>query len=478
MPATSTTTDRVYVYLGRPALRWAAWACVLVCAACLPGKRDNTALDSATSKADIASGDLGKVKTVDTAIDGPPRDGLDSADAPQDVAAEVAPDAVVAEIAVDTPVALGGCTTDTQCNSLPFGPCAIGVCNLDNGLCFAKDLPDDAACAGDKCTAKAKCAAGKCGGTPLACNDGNACTIDACDPGLGCGHVALHGLACDDGFKCTENDFCTAGVCIGKAKNCDDGNVCSHDVCDPATGACAALALPKDNTVVCGNGDKPCQSPGKCDATKNCVTKNKCDDGNPCTDDLCGAGEDCLHLGKTTPCTPAGASDDPCKPGVCTWPADGVGLPTCVTKVKCEDKLCNQTGCNKTGLCSYTKLETGPCDDGDPCTADSTCAKGQCKAGATLSCDDGNPCTSESCTAELGCVAKPVATAASCNDGDGCTSEDVCSAGKCAGKPIACDDGNACTKDTCDPATGCKHDAGEDGATCPGGACKGGQCVK
>lgn len=457
-----------------------AWWFALALAACLPGKRDNTPLDAAdTVAAETATGDLGAAETSDATGDGKPADGVDGADTQVlEIAPDVELEVVQDAVGSDGPVALGGCTTDTQCAGLPFGPCSTGICNLDNGLCFAKDLPDDTTCSGDNCTVATKCAAGKCAGTPKPCDDKNSCTTDSCDPGLGCVHGAQHGLACDDGDKCTEADFCAKGVCLGKQKKCDDANLCSQDVCDPVKGECAFLALPKDNTVVCSNPGTTCQSPGKCDATKNCVTKNKCDDGNPCTDDVCGAGDDCLHLGKTTACTPVGATDDPCNPGTCTWPEDGVGMPTCVTKAKCEDKPCNQTVCNKTGLCSYTKLESGPCDDGDPCSAESSCNKGQCKASTTVSCDDGNPCTTEACTPEFGCVATPAAGAGVCNDGDGCTSGDACAAGKCTGKPIVCDDGNPCTKDTCDPAMGCKHVAADDGATCPGGACKGGQCVK
>ena len=480
LSATSTTTDYLRASLCRPALQALALLCALVTTACLPGKRDNTPLDIGDlAKTEAGGADLGASETVDAALDGKSADGLDASDVTgPEVAPDAAPEIMPDGIDPELPVALGGCTTDTQCSNLPFGPCNTGICNQENGLCYAKDLPDDTTCVGDNCTTGAKCSGGKCAGAAKSCDDKNSCTSDACNPSIGCVHATLHGIGCDDDAKCTEADFCVKGACLGKQKNCDDGNVCSHDVCDPATGACAGLPLPKDNTVVCSNPEKACQGAGQCDGTKNCVTKNKCDDGNACTDDLCGVGDECLHLGKTSACTPQGASDDPCNPGTCTWPEDGVGMPTCVTKAKCEGKLCNQTVCNKTGLCSYTKLETGACDDGDPCTADSSCNKGQCKPGTSVSCDDGNPCTTEACAPELGCVATPATGAAACNDGDGCTSSDACASGKCAGKLVVWDDGNPCTKDTCDPAVGCKHVANDDGAACPGGACKGGQCVK
>ena len=52
------------------------------------------------------------------------------------------------------------------------------------------------------------------GGTPLNCDDGNACTLDSCDPLVpgGCVH--------------------TAGA------TCDDSNPCTDDTCDTGTGQC------------------------------------------------------------------------------------------------------------------------------------------------------------------------------------------------------------------------------------------------
>jgi len=45
-----------------------------------------------------------------------------------------------------------------------------------------------------------------------------------------------------------------------------------------------------------------------------------------------------------------------------------------------------------------------------------------------------------------------------CEDGNACSREDRCSGGACeSGPPIDCDDGIACTDDTCDPSLGCLH---------------------
>ena len=60
--------------------------------------------------------------------------------------------------------------------------------------------------------AAAACAAGACVGTSNACDDGNPCTVDACEPKTGaCSHVATAG-----GAACSQNGMCgtcTAGLC-------------------------------------------------------------------------------------------------------------------------------------------------------------------------------------------------------------------------------------------------------------------------
>lgn len=48
------------------------------------------------------------------------------------------------------------------------------------------------------------------------CDDGNACTIDTCNPAGGCVHAALPDeTPCDDGDVCTSGDACAGGICTG-----------------------------------------------------------------------------------------------------------------------------------------------------------------------------------------------------------------------------------------------------------------------
>ncbi len=65
------------------------------------------------------------------------------------------------------------------------------------------------------------------------CDDGNACMSDSCDLKTGyCEHLSeKENSSCDDHDPCTGPDLCdNMGSCIGgKATDCDDGNVCTHD---------------------------------------------------------------------------------------------------------------------------------------------------------------------------------------------------------------------------------------------------------
>ena len=80
-------------------------------------------------------------------------------------------------------------------------------------------------------------------------------------------------------------------------------------------------------------------------------------------------------------------------------------------------------------------------------------------------CDDGNICTDDDCNESNVCV--HTNNAAACNDSNACTQSDVCENGVCLGaNPVVCDDGIACTDDTCVTATGaCQYTV----KTCPSG---------
>jgi hypothetical protein len=242
------------------------------------------------------------------------------------------------------------------------GTCFDSVCLVGPGCV---ETPVAGPCEdGDVCTVGDACSGGTCvSGAPDDCDDGDACTLDTCVTGAGCSHV-IQEAACDDGDVCTTFDTCVFGDCVGGPPlDCDDGNPCTDDACDPVLG-CQAVA----NDAACDDGDA-CSTDDVC-ADAACVggPPPDCDDGNPCT-------------------------DDPCDPAL---------------------------GCQAVA-------NDAACDDGDACSADDVCADAACVSGPPLDCDDGDACSVDGCDPASGCTygasAAPgcCAEASECDDGDPCT---------------------------------------------------------
>ena len=92
-----------------------------------------------------------------------------------------------------------------------------------------------------------------------------------------------------------------------------------------------------------------------------------------------------------------------------------------------------------------------------PCVAANACETVACVNGVCVAtpvdCDDGDACTIDSCDPASGCVHTPV----DCNDNDLCTNDSCDPLTGCVYTPVDCNDNDACTIDTCDPLTGCVH---------------------
>ena len=87
------------------------------------------------------------------------------------------------------------------------------------------------------------------------CDDGNACTIDACDANEHCllNHPPVN---CDDGNACTIDTCDPASGCASTPKVCQDTDLCTVNTCDPMTGNCAfpPVACPAGQTCNASNG--------------------------------------------------------------------------------------------------------------------------------------------------------------------------------------------------------------------------------
>ena len=92
---------------------------------------------------------------------------------------------------------------------------------------------------------------------------------------------------------------CTGGVCPAQSgQNCDDQNICTDDSCDPAIGCTNTPNIStKCHAAYCDNllwyDEVLCVGDGSCPTQ---VLTEDCDDGNLCTDDNCNPLTGCSHL--------------------------------------------------------------------------------------------------------------------------------------------------------------------------------------
>jgi hypothetical protein len=157
------------------------------------------------------------------------------------------------------------------------------------------------------------------------CDGSGCCNNSTCK-------FASAGTSCVDGNACTQTDSCNgAGACVGSNPVvCRPANICQFGAtCNPSTGTCSGTSLP--NFI-------------------------KCEDGNPCTDNVC-----------------------------------------------------------MQGACVITP-NAARCEDGNPCTTGDSCAAGACVSGGPADCNDNHTCTTDSCdeTTSKGCV-NAASTCETCN---------------------------------------------------------------
>ena len=347
--------------------------------------------------------------------------------------------------------------------------CLTDACEPLTGACSVVPDNDGFACDdGDFCTVGELCQEGTCvSGVAVLCDDKNPCTNDSCDAAVGCANV-VNQEPCTDYDVCTAGDQCVEGECIaGEELPCDDSNSCTIDTCDGAKGC---QHTPSGGECDDGNA---CTLGDTCEGTQ-CVSPDilDCDDGNVCTTDSCLPNQGCLHELVEAPCDDGNvcSTGDHCTLGGCV----ATGSLVCDDGNPCTADSCDaQVGC-------VFEVQDGECDDGNPCTLSDKCVQGKCAGGLALACDDDNVCTTDSCDPGQGCI--HALNQAPCDDDNICTSGDHCSLGECVSSGVlTCNDSNACTDDSCEPATGCNFAPNtvpcDDGNACTEeDACSGGQC--
>jgi hypothetical protein len=198
-------------------------------------------------------------------------------------------------------------------------------------------------------------------------------------------------------------------------------------------------------TAVTTDGDMDCDKVKTVDfnipAIEFCYSVD-CDDGNPCTDDVCdfstcdGTVANCC----INPNSPSGT--------LCVAPGGGLcdGAGNCVV-ANCFDDVCEldgnpctvpQAGTCVGGICTLPEV---PGNDGAFCDTGTGCGLGTCGGGACLSldtcltgsdCADGNQCTQDLCSGcPTACFTPPEPAGTACNAGGGPGSGACDGAGTC-----------------------------------------------
>lgn len=218
------------------------------------------------------------------------------------------------------------------------------------------------------------------------------------------------------------------------------------------------------------------------DTSPTCVEGSGCNDGDPCTlNDRCQSGVcrgDPLPCNDNLPCT-----TDSCSGGLCVHTV----TTGCLIAGACwsEAQPRPDTPCfacePAKSTTAWSPLSGTPCNDGDACTANDTCAVGVCQGGppppeicdnglddncdgktdlADLACGGITPCTYHTdCYPERVCAVWQTTGQARCSDP--CAGDSDCGAGRicskvpgsvqvgfCQDAPAGLPNGSGCTLDT------------------------------
>ncbi len=401
------------------------------------------------------------------------------------------------------------------------GVCDVAeACTGSSGAC----PPDSFVAAGTACRAAAD-----------VCDVAETCTGSAAD--CPADSAAPSGTPC----RAAAGPCDVAETCTGAATACPaDRFVAAGTTCRSATGVCdlaeactgSAAACPADvlapATTVCRAANGPCDaaescsgSAPACPADLPAADGTACDDGNGCTGpDACASGR-CASRPDDGVCGAHAVCTDDRGAGACSCAAgfgdcDGTRQNGCETDTTSSTAHCGRCGnpcviahgspaclggaCRPASCDAGYRATSAGCADIDECASD----HGGCSLDATCTnTDGGRTCACRDGFSGDGVTCAPVDRCAgvTADDGDPCT-EDRCdpASGAVTHAPVVVDDGDACTDDACTPegvthvsrcaerecqvlggcdrASGeCAYSAAPDGTSCGGGACKAGSCA-
>jgi hypothetical protein len=322
-----------------------------------------------------------------------------------------------------------GCSGGTLCCN---GVCVEPACVSDSQCDDSKDCTLDRCLNSNTCLARCEtqaitqCANGD-GCCPDSCdaNNDNDCVAKCgnglCEPGESC-------ESCQQDCGCSSGTVCRSGLCVEPAcssdTDCDDEDACTLDGCI-MPGTCEAECAYEQRSS-CANNDGCCPA--------GCTSSDDDDCSASCGNGVCESSENCLRCRQDCGCM----GGQLCCSGLCVE-------PRCSSDYDCGDgKSCTVDWCLNPGSCvaECDNREIAVCMHNDGC-----CASG-CSSATDSDCS--SSCGNRLCEAGESCT--------SCEQDCGCGSG-LCCGGMCV-EPLCvadyeCDDGSACTIDSCSGAGGC-----------------------
>jgi cysteine-rich repeat protein len=180
------------------------------------------------------------------------------------------------------------------------------------------------------------------------CEDGNTVNGDGCNSN--CQNEACLAQTAPKKVCLTNADCGTDYTCVGMVsetrfcetwKICEDANFCTVDTCNDGQDTCTHTPKNCNDSVAC-TVDSCNSGTGAC---TNAVNNAACDDGNPCTDDICHPTTGCANTANTLECN------------------DGI---ECTTGDVCVNKVCTGTPGEGCGVCGDGQTNgSEDCDDGN-----------------------------------------------------------------------------------------------------------------
>lgn len=354
---------------------------------------------------------------------------------------------------------MAGGTLDGTCGPLDVQYASTLECRGDSGPCDlgAFCTPTATSCPGNTYASGVECraAAGACDVAETCDGSGPACPGDAVDTGTECrpssGPCDIAESCDGSGVLCPTDAFDSATECRAASGDCDVA-----EVCDGSGAACPSDGF--DMGTECRAAVGACDVAESCDGSSADCPLDGFDMGTECRASAgpCDVAESCDGSGAACPADGFDGSSlcrttaGPCDVlEVCD--GSGAACPT--------DVLLSGTECRPAdGVCDVADACDGvspacPADAHAPdgtlcldelaCDGAEVCSVGVCVPGSAVECDDGDACTADSCAEPAGaCMFSPIA--------------------ECCALDNDCEDGDLCTDDTCDGDTGrCVHDVVE-----------------